>query len=72
MGLVYRIIGMAVAFYVAAYTLPDAIEVLANATRWGAMDVPAAVQTLGSTVVGIVAIVAFILLILKAGGGVKG
>ena len=48
------IIGIAIALYVAAYTLPDAFVALTCSTSWA--GAPTAVTTLGTTVLAIVVI----------------
>lgn len=62
-GFVGAIVGLAVALYVAASILPSAIVQITNATNWA--GAPTAVITLGTTVVGIVAVVALIMMLLR-------
>lgn len=65
-AIIGEILGLCVGLYVAGSTLPDSIVFITNGTLW--TGAPAAVQTLGTTVVGIVAIVAFIWMLLKTAG----
>lgn len=64
-GILMAIVGLAVGLYVAAAILPDAIVDITNSTNW--TGAPTVVITLGTTVVGIIAVVALILLILNRG-----
>lgn len=48
------IIGVVLALYIAAYTLPEAMVALTNATAWA--GAPTAVITLGTTVLAIIVI----------------
>ena len=62
-GLLVGIVGLVVGIYVAAALLPDAVVDISNATLWE--GAPAAVITLGSTITGIICVVAFIMILLK-------
>lgn len=57
-GKMYGIVGLAVGLVVAAAVLPDAIIDITNSSLW--TGAPAVVITLGTTVVGIIAVVALI------------
>lgn len=59
------IIGLAVGLFVAAALFPDALTSLTNATYTG---VPAAVKTVATTVVGICAAIALVMILLRASG----
>lgn len=65
-AIIGEILGLCVGLYVAGSTLPDSIVFITNGTLW--TGAPEAVTTLGTTVVGIVAIVAFIWMLLKTAG----
>ena len=60
------ILGLVLSLYVAGATLADAIINLTNSTKWA--SAPAAVQTLGTTVLGLVGVVVFIMMLLKSAG----
>lgn len=60
------IVGLAVGLYVAAAVLPGAVVSITNATNWE--GAPTVVITLGTTVVGIIAVVALIMIVLKRSG----
>jgi len=53
-GVAGYIIGVVLALYITAYTLPEAIVALTNATNWS--GAPTAVITLGTTVLAIIVI----------------
>lgn len=57
------IISLVVGLFVAAALFPDAIVAITNATLY--TGAPAAVITLATTVVGIIAVVALILILLR-------
>lgn len=61
-----QLLGLILGLYVAGATLPDSITFLTNATKWA--NTPAAVQTLGTTVLGLVAVVVFIYMLLRTAG----
>lgn len=58
-----KIVGLAVGLYAAAAILPTAIVEITNSTNWAGAPTP--IITLGTTVVGIVAVTAFILMLLR-------
>lgn len=62
-GFIGGIVAIGVGLYVAAAVIPDAIVDITNTTLWA--GAPPAVITLGTTVLGIVAVVALVLLFLK-------
>lgn len=62
-GLLMGIISLAVGLFVAAAVLPTAIVNMTDTSNW--TGAPAAVITLGTTVVGIVSVVALILILLR-------
>lgn len=66
MMIIGDILGLILSIYVAGATLADAITNLTNSTKW--INTPAAVQTLGTTVLGMVCIVVFIFMLIKAAG----
>lgn len=53
-GVAGYIIGVVLALYVTAYTLPEAIAALVNGTTWS--GVPTPIVTLGTTVLAIIVI----------------
>lgn len=65
-SMIGKILGLVLGGYIAAYTLPESIAVMSNATNWA--NTPLVVQTLGGTVVGLIMIIAFIYLLLKEAG----
>jgi hypothetical protein len=65
-GVLGSIIGLVVGVYVMGSTIPDAITLISNATLWA--DTPSVIQTLGGTVLGLIAVVACIFILLRAGG----
>lgn len=58
------IIGLVLASYIAAYTVPSGISALANQSNWA--DTPVVIQSLGGIVLPIIVIVALILMFLKS------
>lgn len=62
-GIMMAIIGLSVGLYVAAAVLPEAIVNITNTANWS--GAPSVVITLGTTVVGIVSVVALIMIVLK-------
>ena len=64
-GTMMAIIGLVVALYIAGSLLPESLTLLTNNAYTGA---PAAVKTLATTVAGICAVVAFIMILLNARG----
>lgn len=65
-GIFGSILGLVVSCYVAGQILPDAIESLSNSTVWS--STPAVIQSLGGTIAPIVAICAFLYMLIRSAG----
>lgn len=66
MGLIGKIVGLAVASYVVAMVIPSAVAYLSDSGNW--TGVTGAALTLGSVVLPIIVIVTLVLAFLRKGG----
>jgi len=71
MGLITKLVGIAVAIYIMAYTVPGAVAVLMNGTgsQWHNLAATDAVFVLGATVAPIIILVVLALAFLRGGSG---
>lgn len=65
-GIVSGIVAITIGGYMVGATLPDAITYATNASAWA--SAPAPVQTLATSLLGIIMIIAVIVMFIKAAG----